>query len=87
VSWTRRAFDTVSSEPGAVVRRLTRGLAARDVLVLHDCGSALTARGEPVVLEALPRLLDALDAAGLCAIPLPPPVGQGSSVAQASSVA
>ena len=87
VSWTQRAFDTVSSEPGAVVRRLTRGLAARDVLVLHDCGSALTARGAPVVLEALPRLLDALDAAGLGAIPLPPPVGQTPSVAQASSVA
>jgi peptidoglycan/xylan/chitin deacetylase (PgdA/CDA1 family) len=80
VSWTRRAFDTVSSEPGAVVRRLTRGLAARDVLVLHDRGSALTARGAPVVLEALPRVLDALDAAGLSAIPLPPAVGQVSSV-------
>jgi peptidoglycan/xylan/chitin deacetylase (PgdA/CDA1 family) len=81
VSWTRRGFDTVSSEPDAVVRRLTRGLAARDVLVLHDGGAARTAGGAPVVLEALPRLLDALDAAGLSAIPLPPPAGQASAVA------
>lgn len=79
-SWTRRAFDTVSSDPVAIVRRLTRGLAARDVLALHDCGSARTAGGGPVVLEALPRLLDVLDAAGLRAIPLPP-AGQASTVA------
>jgi peptidoglycan/xylan/chitin deacetylase (PgdA/CDA1 family) len=80
-SWTRRAFDTLSSEPATVVHRLTRGLAARDVLVLHDGGSAISAGGAPVVLEALPRLLDAIDAAGLSVIPLPPPVRQASSVA------
>lgn len=57
VSWTRRGLDAVDGNADAVLRRLVRGLAAGDVLVLHDGGSALTATGEPVVLHVLPRLL------------------------------
>jgi peptidoglycan/xylan/chitin deacetylase (PgdA/CDA1 family) len=72
-SWTRRGFDTVSRDPDRVLRRLTRGLAPRDVLVLHDGGAARDRAGRPVILEALPRVLDAIDAAGLRAVPLPPP--------------
>jgi len=73
VSWTRRAFDTVCADPERVTRRLVRGLAAGDLLVLHDGGSARTSTGTPVVVEALPRLLDALGEAGLTSIPLPAP--------------
>jgi peptidoglycan/xylan/chitin deacetylase (PgdA/CDA1 family) len=58
VSWTRRGLDTVSRQPQTVLDRLTRGLAAGDILVLHD------GRGGPV-LDVLPRLLDRCDAAGL----------------------
>lgn len=60
VSWTRRGFDTVSSDPLRVLARLTRGLAARDILLLHDGHAARTPRGTPVILEVLPPLLATL---------------------------
>lgn len=72
-SWTRRGFDTVSRHPDRVLHRLTRALAPGDLLVLHDGAAARDRAGRPVVLEALPRLLDAIDAAGLRAVPLPAP--------------
>jgi len=65
VSWTRRGFDTVTTEPGRVLARLTRGLAAGDILLLHDGHAARTAGGDPVILTALPALLAAVRAAGL----------------------
>jgi peptidoglycan/xylan/chitin deacetylase (PgdA/CDA1 family) len=64
-SWTRRGFDTVDGDAARVASRLTRKLRAGDVLVLHD------GPGHRVVLEALPRVLDAIDRAGLRAVPLP----------------
>ena len=36
VSWTRRGLDTIDANPATVLRRLTRGLSAGDVLTLHD---------------------------------------------------
>jgi peptidoglycan/xylan/chitin deacetylase (PgdA/CDA1 family) len=73
VSWTRRGLDTVVRRPDAVTRRLLRGLAAGDILVLHDGGHGGAPQGAPrsVGLEALPRLLDAVAAAGLRVVPLP----------------
>lgn len=64
-SWTRRGFDTRTRDPDLLLRRLTRGLRAGDILLLHDGNSARTAAGEPVILAVLPRLLDQLDRAGL----------------------
>ncbi len=72
-SWTRRGFDTVSRDPRRVVRRLLRGVAGGDILLLHDGSAARDRAGAPVVLAALPRLLDALAARGLRAVPLPHP--------------
>ena len=57
VSWTRRGFDAVSRDPQRILRRLTRGLAAGDVLLLHDSA--------PIVLDVLPALLEELVARGL----------------------
>ena len=71
VSWTRRGYDCVSRSPEKVLRRLTRGLAAGDILLLHDTGASRTARGTPLVLDVLPRLLESLEAAGLRAVSLP----------------
>ena len=65
VSWTRRGFDAVGRDPVAVARRLLRGLAAGDVLLLHDGSTAREEGGNPLVLEVLPRVLDALAANGL----------------------
>lgn len=70
VSWTRRGFDTVRNEPADVLGRLTRGLAAGDILLLHDHGSALAPSGRPVVLEVLPDLLRAVADAGLQTVTL-----------------
>jgi peptidoglycan/xylan/chitin deacetylase (PgdA/CDA1 family) len=69
-SWTRRGFDTVSASAEAVLAKLTRGLAAGDILLLHDGHAALTRGGAPVILEVLPRLLDALAAADLTPVTL-----------------
>lgn len=69
-SWTRRGFDTASRDPVAVALRLTRHLSAGDVVLLHDGASHPSPRREPVVLRALPRVLDAIEAAGLRTMPL-----------------
>ncbi|MBL0728433.1 polysaccharide deacetylase family protein [Piscinibacter sp. HJYY11] len=71
VSWTRRGFDTARRDPAGVLRRLTRGLAAGDILLLHDRGSAVAASGRPVVLEVLPPLLQTLQHMNLKAVTLP----------------
>jgi len=58
-SWTRRGFDTRARDADTVTRRLLNGLAARDILLVHDGHAARDARGEPVVLDVLPALLRA----------------------------
>jgi peptidoglycan/xylan/chitin deacetylase (PgdA/CDA1 family) len=65
VTWTRRGYDTRRCDVDFVARRLERGLAAGDILLLHDGHSARTSEGAPVVLEVLPRLLDAAQRQGL----------------------
>lgn len=65
VSWTRRGYDTNRRDPDEVATLLLRGLAAGDILLLHDGHAAHTAAGEPVVLEVLPRVLDTVRRAGL----------------------
>jgi peptidoglycan-N-acetylglucosamine deacetylase len=72
VSWTRRGFDALERDPGRIARRLLHGLAPGDVLLLHD-GLALENGGNPVVLEVLPRVLDALVARGLRSVPFEEP--------------
>jgi len=69
-SWTRRGFDTVERDAARVERRLLRGLAAGDILLLHDHRAARTASGTPVILEVLPRVLAAAEAAGLATVTL-----------------
>lgn len=60
VAWTRRALDTLEGDPLVVLARLTRDLAAGDILLLHDGNAARTAAGVPVILEVLPQLLETL---------------------------
>ncbi|MEJ8809739.1 polysaccharide deacetylase family protein [Variovorax ureilyticus] len=71
VSWTRRGFDTREGNATTVLARLTDGLKAGDILLLHDGHAARTARGQAVILEVLPRLLERLQAEGLRAVTLP----------------
>jgi len=65
VSWTRRGFDTVSRDPDRVLARLLKGLAAGDILLLHDGHAARTPSQAPIILTVLPSLLAAIRAAGL----------------------
>jgi len=68
VSWTRRGGDGMSSDAARVYARLTRGLAAGDILMLHD--GRQQAAGAPVVLTVLPLLLERLRAMGLESVTL-----------------
>lgn len=56
-SWTRRGFDTRTPDVATVQRRLLRGFAAGDILLLHDGHSARASDGQPVLLHVLPRLM------------------------------
>lgn len=70
VSWTRRGFDTVERRPHRVLDTLVCDLSDGDILLLHDGHAARTRAGTPVVLEVLPRLLEAFSAAGLISVTL-----------------
>lgn len=70
VSWTRRGLDTVHRNPDKVLRRLVSGLAAGDILLLHDDGAWRTRDGTPVALAVLPELLGRVRASGLTPVTL-----------------
>lgn len=80
-SWTRRGFDTRERDPQRVLQRLTRGLAAGDILLLHDGNCARDAQGRPVILVVLPALLAALRSKGLVPVTLPQAVAAARSTA------
>ena len=70
VSWTRRGFDTRQADPERVATRLLRGLAAGDILLLHDGHARRSASGQPVLLQVLPPLLLRLQQQGLHTVTL-----------------
>lgn len=69
-SWTRRGFDTRDGDPDSVAAKLSHGLGAGDILLLHDGNAARSAVGEPVILKVLPILLRTATAAGLRCVTL-----------------
>ena len=85
VSWTRRGFDTVRQEPQGVLARLVSGLAAGDILLVHDGNAARARDGRAVVLGVLPGLLTRCADAGLQAVTLPAAFGPGDAAAGAST--
>lgn len=70
VSWTRRGFDTVTRDADAVYARLATGLSSEDILLLHDGNAARSRAGDAVILEVLPRLLEAARQARLATVTL-----------------
>ena len=64
-TWTRRGFDSVAKDAVPVLQRLTKGLAAGDILLLHDGSMLATRRTKPIVLDVLPNLLTKISEAGL----------------------
>ncbi len=73
VSWTRRAFDTVATDPRRIAARLLADVAAGDILLLHDARHRLDPHGCRVLLPALAEVLSGLADRGLTAVPLPDP--------------
>ncbi len=72
-SWTRRGFDTVTRDANRVASRLVngpRGLAAGDILLLHDGHAARQNNGEPVIFGALPKIAEAARERGLTLVTL-----------------
>jgi len=75
-SWTRRGFDTLpNARPERIAARLLRGLAARDILLLHDGHGGHMADGAPVLPEVLPHVLEAVQRTGLRCVTLRDAVG------------
>jgi peptidoglycan/xylan/chitin deacetylase (PgdA/CDA1 family) len=60
VSWTRRGYDGVLKEPDHVLSLLLSGLAAGDIVLMHDGYCPRDRQGRPVILGVLPRMLDAI---------------------------
>lgn len=56
--WSRRAYDTRESRAAVVLARLQKNLTPGDILLMHDGHGARTSDGQPVILQALPVLLD-----------------------------
>ena len=78
VSWTRRGFDMLHRDPESVLRRLTRSLAAGDILLMHDSARAPARDGTPVALAVLPELLNRMNAQGLKSVTLSSALEDGS---------
>jgi peptidoglycan-N-acetylglucosamine deacetylase len=70
VSWTRRGFDTVATDPSKVLKKLEKNLSAGDILLLHDGNAASSPNGKPVLLDVLPNLLASVRTRGLHAVSL-----------------
>lgn len=69
-SWTWRGYDTRNRDADDVVHRLTRHLAAGDILLLHDGNAARNLTDQPLILAVLPRVLEAAAALDLKSITL-----------------
>ena len=65
----RLSFGLLTALPGDILV-VDEAIGAGDVLLLHDGSAHRPSGGNPVVLEVLPRVLDALAARGLRSVPL-----------------
>jgi peptidoglycan/xylan/chitin deacetylase (PgdA/CDA1 family) len=64
-TWTHRGLDAISKDPARIVARLTRGVQAGAVLVLHDGAEPGRRRSPDATLKALPEVIARLSDRGL----------------------
>lgn len=64
-SWSVRGFDTRVGDAHKVAGKLLGKLRPGAILLLHDGNAALTKTNTPVILHALPDVLESAAAAGL----------------------
>ncbi len=69
-AWTRRPFDTRIADPARIVARLARGLAAGDILLVHDGHARRMPDGVPAVLRAVPAFVTQARSRGLAFVTL-----------------
>lgn len=79
-TWTRRGFDTFARHPGPVLQLLLRGLAAGDILLLHDGRPNRPNKNAQVILEVLPQLLEHLRTHNLKSVPLTAACNHGTGL-------
>ncbi len=65
VTWSRRAFDGGGASERSIVRRLTQGARAGQILLLHDGARPGGRRAPEAMLKALPRVIERLREMGL----------------------
>jgi len=65
VTWTRRGFDGVSTNPRRILRRLVPHARPGDILALHDGLSPQSRRNPTQTIDALRPLIDGLRARNL----------------------
>jgi peptidoglycan/xylan/chitin deacetylase (PgdA/CDA1 family) len=65
VGWQVRAYDAVERSADKILRRIVGGARPGGVIAMHDGSGLLGTRSRQPTLDALPRIIDALRAAGL----------------------
>lgn len=65
IGWQVRGLDAVERDSDKIVGRILRGASGGGVILLHDGAGLLGTSGRQPTLDALPRVIDALRAAGL----------------------
>jgi peptidoglycan/xylan/chitin deacetylase (PgdA/CDA1 family) len=70
IGWQVRGFDAVENDADKIVRRITSHVRPGGVVQMHDGSDVLGPRGRQATLDALPRVIDQIRAAGLTFVPL-----------------
>ncbi len=65
VGWQVRGLDAIERDPEAILRRIVKGARPGGVIAMHDGAGLLGTQSRAPTLDALPKLIDALRAAGL----------------------
>ncbi len=70
VSWSHRSFDTRYKNPHEMLRRLKKGIAAGNIILLHDGNAARTHEGVALSVACLPGFLKSIADVGLTTVTL-----------------
>lgn len=70
VSWSHRGFDTRLNNPDRLYRKLTNGLSAGNIILMHDGNVARTPDGIAVSVACLPAVIQKITDAGLTTVTL-----------------
>jgi peptidoglycan/xylan/chitin deacetylase (PgdA/CDA1 family) len=65
IGWQVRGLDAIERDPEVILRRIMSGVRPGGVIAMHDGAGLLGTRSREPTLEALPRVIDGVRAAGL----------------------